>query len=323
MKSGAGSVDHAAARQFAIDNGIVGAGWGLTDSPDLGPLPDKSDDLALYLKHAKERFPDDQSLEGVAADFGQRMKLGDYCWMYVTHTGEYWCCRIDNEKFCYRVGGDFDKFDLHITRRCTWARAGTADAVPGVVRRAFAGQFGTVSRIVTNADMAIEAAEVALGFRKPTANDDLFALASPEDLEDIVALFLQTKGWRLFPSTAKVSMASYEFVMVHERMGKRAGVQVKSGTVGYLEQKVASDFDSFFVFLANPMGVIAGDVDRISRITREEVAKFANDNWKLLPQRLKLRWSPVNSGSTDSDNPLVSSLNGSLETSARVLAATP
>jgi hypothetical protein len=290
MKSGAEGVDHAAARQFAIDNGIVGAGWALNDPPDIGPLPDGCDDLGLYLKHAKMVFPNDNSLEGVADAFGTQMKLGDFCWMYVTHTGEYWCCRVDDEKFSYRVGGDFDKFDLHITRRCTWARAGTADAVPGVVRRAFAGQFGTVSRIVSDADTAIEAAEVTLGLRRPAANRDLFAIASPEDLEDIVALYLQSKGWRLFPSTAKVSMASYEFVLINEKTGKRAGVQVKSGNVGYLDQKVARDFDLFFVFLANPNAYLVGDVERISKINRNEVASFARRNWRLLPQRLKNRW---------------------------------
>jgi hypothetical protein len=290
MKSGADGVDPAAARKFALENGIVGAGWALVDPPDIGPLPDRCDDQSLYIKHAKIVYPNDKSVERVADSFGAQMKLGDFCWMYVTHTGEYWCCHVDDQRFCYRVGGNFDKFDLHITRRCTWARAGTADAVPGVVRRAFAGQFGTISRIVTDADTAIEAAEVTLGRRTPVVNGDLFALATPEDLEDVVALYLQAKGWRLFPSTAKVSMASYEFVLVHQETGKRAGVQVKSGNVGYLDQKVASDFDAFFVFLANPNGILEGDTDRISRIDRQELASFARQSWRLLPQRLKIRW---------------------------------
>src|SRR6516225_4339038 len=118
------AVDVAAGRQFAIDNGIVGAGWRLCDPPDVGPLPDKSNDLELYLKYAKEHYPDDQNVEGVARIFGEEMGLGDFCWMYVTHTGEYWCCRVDDENFCYRAGGDWDKSDLHITRRCSWKRVG-------------------------------------------------------------------------------------------------------------------------------------------------------------------------------------------------------
>jgi hypothetical protein len=121
-------------------------------------------------------------------------------------------------------------------------------------------------------------------------NGDLFELASPDDLEDIVALYLQDKGWSIFPSTAKTSMASYEFVLVHRQTGERAGVQVKSGEVGSLDQKVASDFDLFFVFLAKVHSIITGDVDRIKTIDREELALFAKQNWRLLPKRLKIRW---------------------------------
>ena len=131
---------------------------------------------------------------------------------------------------------------------------------------------------------------MTLGRKKPLLDGDLFALATPEDLEDIVALYLQAKGWCLFPSTAKVSMASYEFVLVHQQTGERAGVQVKSGTVASLHQNVASDFDVFFVFLANPHGILTGDIERIKKIDRDELAAFAKRNWGLLPQRLKIRW---------------------------------
>jgi hypothetical protein len=281
--------DVAAAGNFAIETGLVGAGWALNNPPDAGPLADETDDVSLYKKHAKLVFPDDNSVQGVADNFA-KMEVGDICWMYFTHLGEYWCCRIEDDKFRYREGGDFDKFDLHITRRCAWARAGTADAVPGVVRRAFAGPFGVISRIVTDAATAIEFAEVTLGRKKPMIDGDLFALATPKDLEDIVALYLQESGWRILPSTAKASMASYEFVLVHQQTGERAGVQVKSGNVRSLDQRVASDFDVFFVFLANPDGVLTGDVDRINRIGREQLAAFARRDWRLLPQRLKLRW---------------------------------
>jgi hypothetical protein len=210
--------------------------------------------------------------------------------MHVPSLGKYWCCQIKDEKFRYRVGGDFDKFDLHITRQCKWKPAGTADAVPGVIRRAFATRFGTISRIVGDAAAAIDAAEIVFELKTPTPNGDLFALASPDDLEDIVALYLQEQGWRLFPSTAKASMASYEFVLVHRQTGQRAGVQVKSGSVPSLDQRVASDFHEFFVFLANPAAVLTGDVDRIKKIEREELVSFAKREWRLLPERLKKRW---------------------------------
>jgi len=289
MKSGADGIDVAAARQFALENGIVGAGWRIDNPPEPSPMPDNSDNLDLYIECAKSVYPNDSSVEGVALNFGREMAVGDICWMHASHKGEYWCCHVDGG-FRYRTGGNFDAFDLHITRHCTWACAGAADAVPGVVRRAFATQFGTISRMTTSAEIAIEAAEIVLGRRTPAQNGDLFALASPEDLEDIVALYLQQQGWRLLPSTAKVTMASYEFVLVQHETGKRAGVQVKSGNVAHLEQSIADEFDAFFVFLANPTATLEGDPDRIIRIDRDALAVFARQNWKLLPQRLKMRW---------------------------------
>jgi hypothetical protein len=289
MRSGLEGVDHAAARRFAIKNGIVGAGWGLNDLPKASQPPDLSSDLNLYLQRAKLRFPNDNSLEGVADIFGNQMQVGDFCWLYVTHTGEYWCCRIDGG-FEYRAGGNFDAYDLHLTRRCTWVKAGPADAVPGVVRRAFAGQFGTISSIKTDAAAAVEAAEILFKLRQPIPNADLFAVATPEDLEDVVALYLQEQGWRVLPSTAKVSMASYEFVLVHHETGRRAGVQVKSGKVGSLNQAVAEDFDTFFVFMANPTAVVVGADSRLTRIGRDEIEAFARRCWALLPTRLQARW---------------------------------
>jgi hypothetical protein len=292
MMSLADGVDPAAARSFAVEYGIVGAGWALSDAPDPSPLPDRSGDLDQYLQLVKGVFPKDNSVAGVATVFGKQMQIGDYCWMYVTHTGEYWCCRIDGD-FEYRTGGSFDEHDLHLTRRCTWAKAGPADAVPGVVRRAFAGPFGTVSAMVTDSQTAIDAAEIHLNQRAIVPGGDLFAVAGPEDLEDIVSLYLQEAGWRVFPSTAKVSMASYEFVLVHSQTGQYAGVQVKSGNVAFLNQEVAQAFDVFFVFMANPSAIVADTDPRIARIKRDEILAFARRAWKLLPRRLQVRWPIV------------------------------
>jgi len=164
MKSGAPGVDHAAARSFAVTHGIVGAGWGLNGSTQEVEVPDGCRDLIKYLHHAKMVFPSDTALLRAAKVYGSRMSVGDFCWMYVTKAGEYWCCRIDGE-FEYRIGGPFDLYDLHMTRRCTWANAGTADTVPEVITSAFGGPFGTVTAIKKDAHIALEAAQAALTCR--------------------------------------------------------------------------------------------------------------------------------------------------------------
>jgi hypothetical protein len=226
----------------------------------------------------------------VAADIlGRQMAVGDFVWTYVTHLGEYWCACVTGE-FVYRQGGGFTEADLHIVRGCEWRRAGTAESVPGAIRRAFAGQFGTVSALRTGIQEIVSASEVLFGLRGPQVDGDLFAAAAPEDLEDLVGLYLQTQGWRILPSTVTRTMASYEFVLVEAATGRRAGLQVKSGNVGFLHQSVAADFDSFFVFMAWEKAVITTESDKVVQISRADVEAFAHQHWDLLPARLQIKW---------------------------------
>lgn len=275
-----------------LEQGLIAAGWGLNDLPLEHQLRDGCTNPALYLERAQIAFPEDQSLRSVIDVFAHQMQVGDICWMYVSHLGEYWCSVLTGS-FEYREGENYDLFDIHITRRCRWVRVGTADAVPGVIVRAFAGPFGTVSKLVTSVETAREAAEVALGLQQPNLGLNLFSLTGPDDLEDLAALYLQHQGWCVLPSTAKTTMASYEFVLVHPASGRRAGLQVKSGNVWRLAQSVSDEFDEFFVLLANERAVIEGNDPRITRLSPTDVESFALQNRRILPKRLQNKWNPA------------------------------
>ena len=290
MKSGKPDVHATQARAFAFDNGWVGAGWGLDESVHNNSLVDGSTDVAAYRRLANDVFPGDASFERALATIGSQMTEGDYCWAYDSYTGEYWCAKVEGG-FQYRQGGEFDRYDFHMVRPCAWARAGTADAVPGAIRRAFAGPFGTITSLNADKDRIIRAAKTALGESNQTEANDLFEATGPEDLEDLVALYLQDQGWQIYPSTAKVTMASYEFIMVHKDSCARAGVQVKSGSVSRLDQGVAEGFDRFFVFLAGENPQVIGD-ERLTVISRAEILEFASTNVSLLPRRLMRSWTP-------------------------------
>ncbi|MFN3656270.1 MAG: hypothetical protein ACK4UO_03305 [Pseudolabrys sp.] len=281
------AVDHSNARTFAVKNGVVGAGWPL---PKKCRVPDRCKDLERYLKHARATFPDDLiSLNRAANIIGRQIRVGDYGWTYLSHTGEYWCCKITGD-FEYRTGGDFDEHDIHMVRRCKWVNAGPADAVPGVIRRAFSTTFGTVSGIVTDAATAIDTAEILHKKKRPQLNGDLFALAGDDELEDLVALYLQGQGWRIIPSTAKRSTANYEFILVHSISKERAGIQVKGGGVKKLPLRIADDLDYFFVFMADYIAEIQSEDKRIRRINRNDILEFARNNWFLLPRALQTLW---------------------------------
>ena len=282
-------MDHRAARAFAFQEGWVGAGWGLDGSPWEDRIEDGSSDAALYLRGAQEVFPGDRSLERALRIVSEEMSIGDFCWAYESSLGEYWCAEILGN-FCYRQGGHFNEFDWHIVRPCRWVRVGTADAVPGAIRRAFAGPFGTATELKTDRHRIVDAARLAFGDASVPRRNDLYEAAGPDDLEDLVALYLQSLGWLIYPSTAKVSMANYEFVMVNSSTGEKAGVQVKSGGIAHLNQEISDEFDRFFVFLAGQNAAIDHH-DRITLIAREMLHDFAREKRDILPERLRNSWT--------------------------------
>ena len=289
MKSGAPGVDHKAARAFAFQDGWVGAGWGLGGTEWEDRIEDRSNDAALYLRGAQKVYPGDKSVERALKIISEEISAGDFCWAYESSIGEYWCAKILGD-FCYRQGKSFNEFDWHILRPCRWVRVGTADAVPGAIRRAFAGPFGTVSELKADKHRIVTAARLAFGDASIAPRNDLFEAAGPEDLEDLVAMYLQSQGWFIYPSTAKASMANYEFVMVNLLTGEKAGVQVKSGGIAQLDLEISQEFDRFFVFLAGQNAKIEHN-DRASLITRETLLDFARRKRHLLPERLRNSWT--------------------------------
>jgi hypothetical protein len=94
----------------------------------------------------------------------------------------------------------------------------------------------------------------------------------------------ETRRWR------KADSNCWSHLRVSTTAAPAAGVQVKSGKVGSLNQAVAEDFDTFFVFMANPTAVVVGADSRLTRIGRDEIEAFARRCWALLPTRLQARW---------------------------------
>lgn len=116
-----------------------------------------------------------------------------------------------------------------------------------------------------------------------------FDVASPDDLEDVVALYLQDKGYRIFPSTSKTSMANYEYILAAPS-GGRAAVQVKSGNVAWLDAAIPDGIEEYFVFMAHPTATIMSSDPRIRRIAPSELEQFARASWIHLPRRLQRLW---------------------------------
>jgi hypothetical protein len=109
--------------------------------------------------------------------------------------------------------------------------------LPGAVERSF-GPSRTVQAVNDETAEAYSRYIYGQLSGEPTfatnGRPDIFALLSPLDHEDLAALYLQTEGYVLVPSTVKSSTAAYEWVMFHQKTGERAVLQVKSGNAWIL-----------------------------------------------------------------------------------------
>ena len=172
---------------------------------------------------------------------------------------------------------------------------GTADKVPGTVLRRFIGgptvqpindpTTVTVSQLLYNRESGREVYKVS-----KIEGADLYQLLSPRDLENLVALYLQSKeGYMMVPRTADYSAPKYKVALIH-RDGRRAVLQVKSGKVNLQADdyaEVADKVDELFLFTSE--GIYEGEPGSGIRFLDSETIKtFANSHYHLMPNPIQI-----------------------------------
>jgi hypothetical protein len=277
-------------RQFCLEKNLAGVGWSVEDENGQPPT-----DFEHYLKLGKAQYSDkgDNGWWAAVNAIGNRMNEGDLCWTR-DWNGVYFLGRIAGP-WQYLYGDDADNVDVHCVRSCKWVRVGLLDTVPGAVERSF-GPPRTVQAINDKTAEAYSRYIYGQLSGEPTVatngRPDIFALLSPLDHEDLAALYLQTEGYVLVPSTVKFSTAAYEWVMFHQKTGEKAVLQVKSGNA-WIDVTPLAEIPSR-VFIVAADGVVAGPVPaNVSCISREQLLRFAQERRMLLPERIRryLDWA--------------------------------
>jgi len=116
----------------------------------------------------------------------------------------------------------------------------------------------------------------------------VWSALTDEQVEDIVFIFLQMKGWVVIPNSRKKDTMSYEFLLIHRDSGDRAIVQAKTGQA-VIDLSFYKDFDCK-VFLFQPNGCYNGEFsEKLYRINSEDVQAFIYNNKGLNPGSI-LRW---------------------------------
>jgi hypothetical protein len=161
------------------------------------------------------------------------------------------------------------------------------DDVPGKVIASFrAGSTLQQIRSLTVAEYTrmlwsdLTGIPVVLGTRGTT--QDLFALLDDEDAENLVFIYLQTKGWVVVPRSRSKDTMGYEYVLIRPRDGRRAVVQVKTGNTALQISDLGQPDCTAFFFQTS--GIYLGDdLPETVRLSPTDIESFARANPLLMP----------------------------------------
>ena len=119
------------------------------------------------------------------------------------------------------------------------------------------------------------------------ATSDIYAFLDDKATEDVVAIYLQMRGWLLVPESRQADTMGYEYVLINRETFERAVVQVKTGHTS-LNRDDWSDFGNETVFLFQSYGNYTGSEHRkVECIDPDELRSFIFSNRELLPRSIK------------------------------------
>jgi len=117
---------------------------------------------------------------------------------------------------------------------------------------------------------------------------DVFMLLDSEELEDVVFLYLQHKGWYVVPNSRKGDTMSFEYLAVHPKTGEHAYTQVKSGHTKLNRDDYRSHPERLFLFQA--YGEYSGEPrEDIVCIPPDEIRSFLDVAYGWLPASIRLK----------------------------------
>lgn len=210
-------------QRFCIENGVMGVGWPVEADEDLLPWD-------VYAERASQEY------RGIgkwwpAYALHEKVDVDDLCWTRNSGT-EYFLGRVVGP-WQYRNTSDHRRAGIFNFRHCEWVRVGGPHDVPGMVLNSFRRRR-TLQSILNEGIRPYS----TYTFNELTKTDrykvdgpsvELFDLLGPDECEDIVGIWLQSRGWVLIPSTCKTDFPKYEFILINQETGRSAAVQVKQG----------------------------------------------------------------------------------------------
>jgi hypothetical protein len=122
---------------------------------------------------------------------------------------------------------------------------------------------------------------------------DIFMMLDDEETEDLVFLYLQSKGWYVVPNSRKADTMRFEYLAVNPKNGEKALTQVKTGNEHLNKEEYSQDPHKVFLFQSN--GLYDGeDSENVSCVAKQELNDFLHQSLTWLPAVFKRKSEMVN-----------------------------
>ena len=272
-------------RQYCFDRNIVGVGWPIE--------PDRSDVTVdeYYRKGESEYLDRKDPHKGWRAATNAicfRIQKDDLIWTR-TLEGVYHIGRVLSE-WRYDTSDAARNADIVNIRDCEWHKVGT---VPGKIAISFRGHtLRTVSGEGLDWFSKLTYNRLAESDVYNTSDlkfDNLFHFLLPDEVEDIVAIYLQrTFGYLVLPSTSKINTSHYEFEMIDHKSGTPIFLQVKNGKDTLNRDHYKSEKGRFYLFTSG--GEYNGaEAENVICIKPPQVEKFIKEHLSIMPPSVRDR----------------------------------
>jgi hypothetical protein len=255
---------------------IVGMGWAVT-------WPDSTrKSWENYAKLGSSEYGD-HSWRVNTARFATEVNENDLIW--TRNKGMYFLARVSGS-WSYRDRAENRDADIVNVRPVEMINVGDVSDVPGKVVACFRPSL-TFQRI---ADPTVAEYSKFLFnklarrpvFQTKKGGYDIFSLLDDQDCEDLVWVYLQIRGFVVFPARRRYDTPTYEYVARHRKDGRKALAQVKTGnTTLNVEDGWPKDYT---VFLFSPNENYYGKCPaNVIALRRDEILSFMKANRELLP----------------------------------------
>lgn len=278
VRPSGGRGDPALAVAFCLDHSVLGMGWSV--EAHEGEVVSWDD----YIPRAEHRHG---KVNGNVRRWRQDVKRDDLVWTR-TMNGEYWLARVTGD-WKYNTSQEAKDADM-VNQHCVeFTLIGNESGVPGKVVAAFRASR-TLQRI-WNVDLLSRYLwnERTSGSHEyplsPDPRIDLFDILSAQDVEDILFVMYQMKGYVVHPTRRQADTMAYEYLLRSTKTKKDLAVQVKTGNTRATADRMPDDVSEIALFSTKGQ---YGEKDEphVTRLDRGEVISFIEDNLDLLPQAI-------------------------------------